>query len=160
MITIKEFSNENTDDIFDMILEIQVNEFNITIDRSGQPDLGSIKDFYQTGKGNFWIAEADSIIIGTAALKDIGDNSAALRKMFVKREYRGSGMNISRLLLESVFKWGRERGIEKIFLGTTEKFKAAHRFYEKNGFSEIDYSELPESFPLMKVDTKFYVYQF
>ena len=29
------------------------------------------------------------------------------------------------------------RGIAMIFLGTTDKFVGAHRFYEKNGFTEI-----------------------
>ena len=160
MLEIKEYSNENTDEIFDMILDIQINEFDISIDRESQPDLQSIKDFYQTGNGNFWIAEDRSEIVGTVALKDIGDNYTALRKMFVKKEYRGKGKNISRLLLESVFHWGREKKIEKIFLGTTDKFLAAHRFYEKNGFVEIKQNQLPESFPVMKVDTKFYVYEF
>lgn len=160
MIEIKEYSGENTDEIFDMILDIQVNEFNISISRENQPDLQSISEFYQNGNGNFWLAEDSSVIVGTVALKDIGDNYAALRKMFVRKEYRGKEKNISMLLLESVFRWGREKKIRKIFLGTTDKFLAAHRFYGKNGFIEINSSELPENFPLMKVDSKFYVYEF
>ncbi|HPS87895.1 MAG TPA: GNAT family N-acetyltransferase [Spirochaetota bacterium] len=160
MIEIKEYSGENTDEIFDMILDIQVNEFNISISRENQPDLQSISEFYQNGNGNFWLAEDSSVIVGTVALKDIGGNYAALRKMFVRKEYRGKEKNISMLLLESVFRWGREKKIRKIFLGTTDKFLAAHRFYGKNGFIEINSSELPENFPLMKVDSKFYVYEF
>lgn len=31
-----------------------------------------------------------------------------------------------------------------------------HRFYEKNGFTEIDVAQLPENFPIMQVDKKFY----
>ncbi|MGO7422080.1 GNAT family N-acetyltransferase, partial [Rhizobium ruizarguesonis] len=45
------------------------------------------------------------------------------------------------------------------FLGTTDKFVAAHRFYEKNGFTEIAKSALPRTFPLMAVDSKFYRYK-
>ncbi|MEE4944850.1 hypothetical protein V2K24_05085 [Pseudomonas alliivorans] len=41
--------------------------------------------------------------------------------------------------------------------GTTDKFLAAHRFYEKHGFSEVARGNLPESFPLMAVDSRFYV---
>jgi len=41
-------------------------------------------------------------------------------------------------------------------LGTTPEFLTAHRFYEKNGFSLIDLEDLPESFPRMDVDTRFY----
>jgi hypothetical protein len=46
--------------------------------------------------------------------------------------------------------------VRDIFLGTTGKFLAAHRFYEKNAFTEIDAAELPPAFPRMAVDTKFY----
>jgi hypothetical protein len=46
--------------------------------------------------------------------------------------------------------------LSDIFLGTTAKFLAAHRFYEKNGFHEIGRDELPAAFPVMTVDTKFY----
>jgi hypothetical protein len=43
-----------------------------------------------------------------------------------------------------------------VFLGTTPFFRAAHRFYEKHGFSQIPKQRLPSSFPIMEVDTKFY----
>ena len=49
------------------------------------------------------------------------------------------------------------KGIREIYLGTTPKFLAAHRFYEKNGFAEIGKESLPEAFPIMSVDTKFYM---
>lgn len=42
------------------------------------------------------------------------------------------------------------------FLGTTPFFLAAHRFYERNGFCEISRSRLPDSFPIMEVDTRCY----
>jgi hypothetical protein len=46
--------------------------------------------------------------------------------------------------------------VRELYLGTTAKYLAAHRFYEKNGFREIARTALPESFPVMAVDTKFY----
>jgi N-acetylglutamate synthase-like GNAT family acetyltransferase len=59
-------------------------------------------------------------------------------------------------LLKVLIKWCKSKDVKEIFLGTTSKFLAAHRFYEKNGFSEIQKSDLPNSFPVMVVDTKFY----
>jgi N-acetylglutamate synthase-like GNAT family acetyltransferase len=52
--------------------------------------------------------------------------------------------------------WASEHNIQAIYLGTTEKFLAAHRFYEKNKFTQISKELLPERFPIMKVDTRFY----
>lgn len=43
-----------------------------------------------------------------------------------------------------------------VYLGTTAKFLAAHRFYEKNRFDLVDAADLPQSFPRMAVDTRFY----
>ncbi|MDA2424244.1 GNAT family N-acetyltransferase, partial [Bacillus cereus] len=45
-----------------------------------------------------------------------------------------------------------------IYLGTTVKFLAAHRFYEKNGFESVSIDELPKNFPVLQVDKKFYRY--
>ena len=60
--------------------------------------------------------------------------------------------------MTSLIGWAKHKGIEEIFLGTTEKFIRAQRFYEKNGFVEIQKQELPKEFPLMDVDIKFYKY--
>ncbi|MEN2665922.1 GNAT family N-acetyltransferase [Listeria aquatica] len=49
-----------------------------------------------------------------------------------------------------------ENGKNAIYLGTTDKFKAAHRFYEKNGYEEINKTDLPEDFHILAVDSKFY----
>jgi len=75
-----------------LILEIQQLEFHIDIDITRQPDLFDITNFYQTGKGNFWIARSQNAVFGTIALLDIGDHQAALRKMFVDKNLRaGNG---------------------------------------------------------------------
>ena len=61
-------------------------------------------------------------------------------------------------LLQVLIEWCPLRNLHEIYLGTTARFLAAHRFYEKNGFSEIEQTGLPVSFPVMSVDTKFYKY--
>ncbi|MNL85650.1 hypothetical protein D3C87_2140380 [compost metagenome] len=59
-------------------------------------------------------------------------------------------------MLERLFTHAQAAGLSEIFLGTTEKFLAAHRFYEKHGFVQVEKAELPEAFLFMKVDTRFY----
>lgn len=106
--------------------------------------------------GSFWIALLDGRVVGTISLLDVGDRQGALLEMFVKREFRGAALATATLLLETLLVWARARGFREIFLGTTAKFLAAHRFYEKNGFSEIDESSLPAAFPIMAVATRFF----
>ncbi|KKZ87439.1 N-acetyltransferase [Rhizobium phaseoli] len=158
-IEIRPFAAGDADDVLSVILPIQREEFGIDITADAQPDLRVIPDFYQSGKGQFWVAVKDDIIIGTVGLKDIGNNQAALRKMFVAAEVRGREHGVAALLLDRLFAHARDVGLTDIFLGTTDKFVAAHRFYEKNGFTEIAKSALPRTFPLMAVDSKFYRYK-
>lgn len=142
--------------IIELILKIQQEEFEISISLDDQPDLQNISDFYQKENGNFWIALDGDKVIGTIAAIDIGNCRLALRKMFVAANYRGKHVGTGNQLLYSLLSWAKAKDIQEIYLGTTGKFKAAHRFYEKNGFIEINKSDLPATFPLMQVDTKFY----
>jgi N-acetylglutamate synthase-like GNAT family acetyltransferase len=142
-----------------MILNIQQKEYNISITEKDQPDLFQIEEFYQKGNGNFWVALYENKVVGTVSLLDIGNGEVALRKMFVAKEYRGSAFKISHLLLQTAIQWAKDHFIKAIYLGTTSHFLAGHRFYEKNGFVEVNQGDLPENFLVMKVDTKFYKYE-
>jgi len=155
---VKQYSNEYQAQVVDLILHIQQQEYNIPITKNGQPDLFKIEEFYQTGNGNFWVAIYNDIVVGTISLLDIGDNRVALRKMFVDKNYRGATFKTASLLLNTAIKWAKEHSVEAIYLGTTPQFIAAHRFYEKNGFTSINPGELPESFPILQVDKLFYRY--
>ena len=142
--------------VLEVILPIQNDEFGVGPGLEAQPDLADIPAFYQTGSGGFWCAKIGSEVVGTIALKDIGQTQAALRKMFVKAGFRGAEHGVALSLLKRLLDHARAQGVKDIFLGTTAKFLAAHRFYEKHGFAEIDVSSLPETFPKMTVDSKFY----
>ncbi|QDR79489.1 GNAT family N-acetyltransferase [Sporomusa termitida] len=155
-IIIRRFSPEYEDEVVKLILHIQQNEFNIPIGKEDQPDLSDIPHFYQSGCGNFWLASCGTEIVGTIALIDIGNQQGALRKMFVKTAYRGKMYNTATLLLGELLAWAQEKELREIYLGTTAKFLAAHRFYEKNRFVQIPRELLPSRFPVMKVDTRFY----
>ncbi len=156
MVQIVPFSPQYADGVVAVILPIQQAEFEIPITLDAQPDLKDIPAFYQRHDGNFWVALDGDRVIGTVALLDIGNHQAALRKMFVAAAHRGLGQGVARQLLGTLMAWCRARGVNAVYLGTTAKFLAAHRFYEKSGFREIAREALPESFPVMAVDTKFY----
>lgn len=158
-IRIEEFSLKYQEDILDLIVNIQQKEFKIAITAEDQPDLCNIKDFYQKGKGNFWVAVFNGKVVGTISLRDIGNDMVALRKMFVNKEFRGAGYQVASKLLDTLLKWAKSKKIKDIYLGTTSKFLAAHRFYEKKGFCEVAVTSLPSAFPIMKVDTKFYKFE-
>jgi hypothetical protein len=59
-------------------------------------------------------------------------------------------------LLEALLHSARASRLQEVFLGTTEGFLAAHRFYEKYGFVRVAPDQLPAAFPRMPLDTRFY----
>jgi N-acetylglutamate synthase-like GNAT family acetyltransferase len=95
--------------------------------------------------------------------KDVGElivpiqrREFALRKMFVAADCRGAEAGVARRLLDALLDHARSRRLREIYLGTTDKFLAVHRFYEKHGFELVDPAGLPKSFPRMSVDSRFY----
>ncbi|HRF48789.1 MAG TPA: GNAT family N-acetyltransferase [Anaerolineales bacterium] len=141
--------------VSDLIVGIQRDEYGLAITAQDQPDLADIPGYYRTGAGNFWVALAEGRVVGTLGLREFAPGQGALRKMFVAPAYRGS-FGVAGRLLATLLDWARAQGLSAITLGTTERFLAAHRFYEKNGFTAIPEHALPAGFPRMSVDTRFY----
>ena len=155
-ILVADFSDADQQGVLDVILPIQQREFGIPITEADQPDLTDIPGFYQSGTGGFWVARSNEGVVGTVGLKDIGPRQAAcgnVCRRSVSWPRARSGGKASRCLAGA----RSRKGAAEIFLGTTEKFLAAHRFYEKKDFSELQKAELPKAFPIMAVDSKFYV---
>lgn len=150
------YAPEHRHGVAELIVPIQRSEFGIDITYEQQPDLADIPGFYQKDGGQFWVALDGNRVVGSVALLDLGDGQGALRKMFVAATHRGAEKCVAAGLLATLLGHARARGLDALFLGTTDKFLAAHRFYEKAGFHRIDPEELPPSFPRMRVDSRFY----
>lgn len=155
-------SDDEREGVANLVLAIQREEFGVPITLQEQPDLQDIKQFFQFGVGNFWLAmDPDTqAVVGTTGLLDIGEGMAVIRKMFVHEAFRGKPHRVAQQLLDTVFAHCREQGVNEVILGTIDKYHAAHRFYEKNGFLPIAEADLPSNFPRMKVDNRFYHIRF
>ncbi|HJV48707.1 MAG TPA: GNAT family N-acetyltransferase [Geothrix sp.] len=139
--------------VLGLILPIQQIEFGVPITAADQPDLARIPEVYQSGRGGFWVGLENGQVVGTLGLIDFG-GGGALRKMFLCRDQRGSGL--AQALLDTALDQARSQGLPGLWLGTLPHMLAAHRFYERNGFRRIDPEALPPDFPRMPVDTVFY----
>ncbi len=155
MLKIKTLNNTYSESVIDLVLNIQQKEFNVPITIEDQPDLMQIEEFYVASGGNFWGAFINGELVGTIALVKFNENAAAIRKMFVKKEFRGKEHNIAQQLLEVLITYCHENGIQGVYLGTVSILKAALRFYERNHFKIINKEELPAKFPVMSADNVF-----
>lgn len=154
--SIQPYSDEYRQAVIDLILPIQQNEFNVAVTIEDQPDLLSIPSFYQVNNGNFWIALHNQELVGSIGLIDIGYQSGAIRKMFVRTDFRGKTAGVGQALLEKATTWCHQQKIRHLYLGTVPLLQAAIRFYEKNGFQSITADRLPAYFPRMPVDSVFF----
>jgi N-acetylglutamate synthase-like GNAT family acetyltransferase len=148
MISIKLYEKDNQKEIDSMLDEI-ANEFELPISNGNKSTSHSLD--------KYWVAFNKTKIIGTVGVVCFDNNLSILKSMFVKKEYRGKNMGISSLLLHTVFDWCKTENIEHIYLGTMNQFKAAHSFYERNGFKQINKNKLPLNFRNNPIDDVFYL---
>jgi N-acetylglutamate synthase-like GNAT family acetyltransferase len=157
MLIITPYNAQYQNAVIDLITHIQQIEFGVPITLADQPDLLQIEQFYQTQKGEFWVALNTAYqVVGTIALIDNGEEYGTIRKMFVRADYRGSEKHVSRLLLSRLEQQAQFNGMKALYLGTHDILKGSHKFYVKNGFEEIAKENLPANYPLMQVDTLFF----
>ena len=104
----------------------------------------------------YWVAIHNKKVIGTVGVLVVNNNVGILKKMMLKREFRGKEFGVSKLLLDTAIKWSQEANISMLYLGTMQQFKAAQIFYERNGFEKTQENKLPSSFLKNPLDTVFY----
>jgi len=154
---IERLNDQFSEAIIGLILPIQQIEFNVDIDLAAQPDLLAIEKNYDSSGGAFWGAMLNGELVGTIALIAVPEHrSGAIRKMFVKKEFRGKDLGIAQALLETLLTYCHDNNLNEVYLGTKDILQAACRFYERNGFKQVSMDSLPDYFPRMAVDNVFY----
>ena len=92
---------------------------------------------YIDNGGNLWIAIDDKDdIVGTIALKKHNNSEAEIKKLYVRNDYRGTGL--SKELYSKVMETSKNLHFKRIFLGTYDKLDRAINFYQRRGFTPID----------------------
>ena len=142
--------------IINIISEIQRNEFSISIDeKTNISILKAEQYFHYNNSCNFWYAIADDgQIIGGIGLRKINQDYGEIKKFFVIKAYRGTG--VAKQLFSTLTHAAYKHGFKKLFLGTVDNLKAAHKFYEKYGFIKIGPTKLPIDFEVCELDSVFY----
>lgn len=104
----------------------------------------------------YWVALNNNLVIGTIGILSMPNHVSVLKRMMLKKSFRGKENGVAQLLLQTAMNYCREKAVKTIYLGTMEQFKAAQHFYGNNGFIKITPAELPDNFPANPVDTVFY----
>ncbi|WP_051215871.1 GNAT family N-acetyltransferase [Ferrimonas futtsuensis] len=97
-------------------------------------ELGHFGQGYQGAIAQL-VACVDDLVIGSAILKEYGDELAKLTGFYVCGGYRGMGAG-QRLLTE-VIRRANDRGCRAIYLETWDKMEAATALYKRLGWQKV-----------------------
>ncbi len=104
-------------------------------------------DKFMPPKGRLLLAYVDGTPVGVACLKELGNNTGEVKRMYVRPEYRGRG--IGRALLEKLIEEAIEIGYDRLKLDSARFMQEAHHLYRSMGFTQIEPyegSEIPQEF--------------
>lgn len=94
----------------------------------------------------------DELAIGCAGFKEFDEESAELKRVFLREAYRRKG--IAKNMLGLVEKAAEKKGYKYMILETGKKFSGTIKFYEKMGFKPMNnfgpYEDMPNSVCMRK----------
>ena len=135
MYKIKEYEDKYDKKVNSFITSIFVEEYGFEEYRKELEEQCYSEYMEQNGK--LWIAiDEDENVVGTIAIKQHNENEAELKRLYVRKDYRGKGL--SNELYENLIMQAKENNLKRIFLGTYEKLESAIKFYKKRGFTQIE----------------------
>lgn len=98
-------------------------------------ELETMEIQYNRPKGALIIAYIQGIAAGCVAIREFDSDTAELKRMYVRPDYRG--VNIGRTLLEMAVEKSAELGYGNIRLDTLPSMAPALKLYRAFGFYEI-----------------------
>ena len=97
----------------------------------------------------FYCLLSEEKVVGTVALKNINEETAELKALYLSQELRGQGFGFQ--LINKVICKAKKLGYKVILLDSLSQYKEALKLYEKVGFEKIDrYNDNPYADVFMK----------
>ncbi|MBQ9140684.1 MAG: GNAT family N-acetyltransferase [Lachnospiraceae bacterium] len=85
--------------------------------------------------GKVWVVSIDNHSVGCIAYREKADGVAEVKRLFVRKEYRGQG--IAKNLLKTVECYAKEQGCHTLFLDTRITLEPAVSIYRAFGFNIV-----------------------
>ena len=130
---IKTFSRPQTDEVKELVLSV-LNEQGFEFDPNKDFDLDNIDKYYLQSGGVFYVGLVDSAIIGTSAVRKIDDKKCEIKRIYVRKEFRGRRFGKKLFLKAMEF---AARNYSVVTLKTDARLTDAIALYLKNGFSVV-----------------------
>ncbi|MBI3987374.1 MAG: GNAT family N-acetyltransferase [Lentisphaerae bacterium] len=135
-VLIRKVADPDTGEVKNLVHGIMREEFSAESKAYSAFDLDNPCSYYGGSKDMFLVAEKDRHIVGTVAIKEDAPDSALLRRIFVKKEYRGKGLGEQ--LLCKALEFCFEHNYRSVVFRGTDRMQGALKLCLKNGFVEED----------------------
>lgn len=126
--------NNVISEIKSLIFEV-LEEYGLKPDESStDADLNDIEASYLRNNGYFGLVKTNETIVATFGIYRLSNESCELRKMYLRKEYRGK--SLGKLMMNKVIDIAKNKGYKIIELETASVLKEAISMYKKYGFKE------------------------
>jgi ribosomal protein S18 acetylase RimI-like enzyme len=100
-----------------------------------QPELAHLPGRYAPPGGCLLLARVDGRPVGTVGMRDLGDGSCEMKRLFVDAAMHGQGIGLA--LVQTLLAKARQHGYLRMRLDTSQRQVAAVGLYRRLGFREI-----------------------
>jgi putative acetyltransferase len=130
---IKTFSGSQEREVKELVIGV-LNVEGFEYDPVKDFDLDDIEKYYLRNGGIFYTGILDDDIIGTSAVRRIDDSRCEIKRIYLKKEFRGRGFG--RELFMKALGYAEEN-YPTIVLKTDAGLKNSINMYLKNGFAVV-----------------------
>jgi putative acetyltransferase len=130
---IKTFSGSRSREVRELVIGV-LNGEGFEYDPVKDFDLDDIEKYYLMNGGIFYTGIMNGDIIGTSAVRKIDDSKCEIKRIYLKKEFRGRGFG--RELFFKALEYA-EKNFSTVVLKTDAGLKDSINMYLKNGFSVV-----------------------
>lgn len=134
---IQRYDDSRQEEVREVVLEVLL-EHGFEYDRLKDADLKDINGYYFAKGGTFFVGLANDRVIGTAGVRKLDGNLCEIRRIYLKKDYRGKGNGEKLFLAALDF---AEKNCAGVMLKTDSTLKKAIGMYLKHGLTFVEEKE-------------------
>lgn len=134
---IQRYDDSRLEEVRDVVLEVLL-EHGFEYDRLKDADLKDINGYYFAKGGTFFVGLVDGKVVGTAGVRKLDENLCEIRRIYLKKGFRGKGNGEKLFLAALDFAWKNSSGA---MLKTDSTLEKAICMYLKHGFTFVKEKE-------------------